>query len=344
MELTIKNKSHKIDFFNNVTVSLRFDSIASAFGFSFYFNPDNRIHRELMSPGKYYECVITDSGETLITGTLLSNGFNLSSVNQLVEIGGYSTTGVLEDCQIPTTIYPLQSDGLTLRQIATKLIKPFGIKMVVDSEVNSAMDKVIDKTTASESQSIKDYLSSLASQKNIVLTHTSKGELWFTKTKTNQLSILDIEPGTMSAVSLSLNINGQAMHSTITVMKQADSDGGNAGQSIITNPYVDGYRPKTLTQNSGDDNDTSQAAKTALAEELKNIVLTVELDRWVINGKIIKPNNIITVTAPELYLFNKTKFFIESVELRGSEKQPTASLTCVLPEVYSGETPKNIFV
>ena len=67
------------------------------------------------------------------------------------------------------------------------------------------------------------------------------------------------------------------------------------------------------------------------------------MDRWDLNEKIIRPNKIITVQNPKLYLFKKTRFFIESVELTGNEKQTSAVLTCFLPEVYDSKTPKNIF-
>jgi len=88
---------------------------------------------------------------------------------------GYSLPGVLGDCEIPPTLYPLQSNSLSLTEIANKLISPFkdnyGLEMIVDSAVQSKMSKVFDTSTASESQSIADYLIELASQKDIVITH-----------------------------------------------------------------------------------------------------------------------------------------------------------------------------
>jgi prophage tail gpP-like protein len=80
-----------------------------------------------------------------------------------------------------------------------------------------------------------------------------------------------------------------------------------------------------------------------LSQELKNIKLTINLDRWEIDGKLIKPNSIIAVKNPEIYLFQKSNWFIESVRFIGDEKQRTATLTCVLPSVYDGSTPSYIF-
>ena len=143
---------------------------------------------------------------------------------------------------------------------------------------------------------------------------------------------------------MGLTFNGQGMHSSITAMKQAGGDGGNAGQDTVLNPYVPFvFRPKVITQTSGDDNDTLSAAKSARSAELKNLKLVIETDKWEINGTIIKPNNIIEVTNPNLILFKKSRWFIERVNLIGNSKKMTASLTCVLPEVYDKSEPEYLF-
>ncbi len=337
-------KIRTIKFFNDFTLNLRHDSIASDFSVSFYFDPTNHDQEELACVSHFHQALVEHNGELLISGFILSEVFNSSPVREMVSFTGYSLPGVLEDCQIPIEAYPLQSDGLTLRQIANKFVKPFNIKMIVDPSVSSRMDIVYPKTTANETQSVKDYLTELAAQRNIIISHDSNGNLLFTQAKTDQEPLFHVENG-LIGTSMTMAFSGQGMHSSITVIKQADKDGGNAGQATVINPYVPiVYRPKVLTQSSGDDNSTLQAAKNALASELKNVVLTITTDRWEINGKIIRPNNIITVLNPELYIYRKTKFFIESIAFTGNQEQTTAVLTCVLPEVYNGKTPKNIFV
>jgi len=349
MELVVNDRirNRKIDFFNNFTLKLPYDSLSGNFSFTFYNNPDNPEHKELLCIGHYHICKVTHNGETLLTGNMISQGFVSSSQRKLVAITGYSLPGVLEDCEIPPKIYPLQSDNLSLKQIAQKIIAPFGLKMVIDSSVSSLMNSSFKKSTAKENQNIKSYLSELASQKNIVLSHTPNGELWFTKAKTKQKPILDFDTskGAIPGTEFTLQFDGQAMHSHITVQKQASTDGGNAGEYTIRNPYVINsvYRPKVISQNSGDDNDSQKAAKTALAAELKNLKLTIKTDRWIVDGKIIKPNNLITVINPEIYAFKKQTWFIESIDFVGDNTQTTATLNCVIPEVYNMETPVYLY-
>jgi len=332
-----------VEFFNNFTLQLKYDAIASSFSFSFLYNPDNQEHVELGVIGHYHIGTLIHNGELLMTGSILSTGFKDESIKSLATFSGYSLTGVLEDANIPVELYPLQFDGLTLRQIATRLISKFDFSIVVDPAVASKMNEIYDVSTANEKQSIKQYLSELASQKNIIVSHDENGNLLFTQANTDSDPILNFDGG-IPFTSMQLQFNGQQMHSDITVIKQANSRGGNAGQSTVKNPYVPFvFRPRTVVQNSGDDNDTEFTAKMILAQELKNLKLIIVTDRWEIDGKIIKPNNIISVKNPKISLINKTEWFIQSVSLVGNEKKTTATLECVLPEVYNGQTPEYIF-
>lgn len=342
--MILKIGQTKIDFFNRFNLVLKYDSVASAFSFDYYFNPNNPAHKVLFKPGQYKQCSIEHENQLILTGTILSSTFNDSAEPELCSIAGYSLPGVLEDCEIPPTLYPLQSDGLSLREIAQKLIKPFGLKMLIDAEVTEKMNGVFKTSTADEKQSIKSYLTELAAQKNINITHTPAGELLFTKAKTKQTPILNFDfTNPMPGLKISLTHNGQVMHSEITVIKQASADGGNAGQTTIKNPYVNTYRPKVKIQTSGNDITTTDAARNALADELKGFKITIDTDRWVVDGKLLTPNNIITITAPRLFLNKKIPVFIESVTLTGDETKTVASLTCVFPEVYNNNAPINVF-
>jgi prophage tail gpP-like protein len=344
LKINDRIKIRTIEYFNNFRIDLKYDSVGSSFAFNFYFDSKNPDQEELACVSHYHEAIIEHNGERLITGYILSEAFSSSPIKQMVQFSGYSLPGVLEDCNIPVSIYPLQSNNLTLNEIADKVLKPFKLKKVVDAEVADRMNIPYKEITAEPTQTVKDFLTELAAQRNIVLSHDEYGNLLFTQAKTNQLPILNVDNG-LVGTQMSLSFSGQPIHSDITVMRQADSDGGNASQYTIENPYVPiVYRPKTIIQSSGDDNSVQQAAQNALAAELKNIVLTIKIDRWAIDGKIIRPNNIITVLNPDLYLYRKTNFFIESVSYEGDPEKMTATLTCVLPEVYNGKTPKNVFV
>jgi len=347
MRLSINDRFHvrQVEFFNRFRLDLRYDALASPFNFEFYFDPLNEDHRELACVSHYHEAILDHEGERMLTGYILSQNFTDSSIKSLSQLAGYSLPGLLEDSSIPQDLYPLQYNGLSLRSIAQRLLSRFNLKMIVDPLVSSDMDIVYPETTASEGQTVKAYLSELATQRNIVISHNEFGNVVFTRANTTQEPFVYFD-GNTPGVTFRLNFNGQGIHSHITVMKQADVDGGNASQTTIRNPYVPVravYRPITIVQTSGDTS-TDKAARAALASELKNITLTINIDRWILNGKLIKPNSIISVKNPECFLFKPTRWFVESVTYSGDADKLTAELKCVLPEVYNGQMPKNIFV
>lgn len=340
-------KTVTVGFFNDFAFSLKHDSIGSTFGFNFYFNPLNPDHKAIANGSSFNKVSMYYNDELLLTGVLTNREFKQGSVKALSSFGGYSSPGVLGDCQIPTNLYPLQSDGLNLKEIATKLLKPFNIEMVVDGTVMSKMTKSFKTTTASSTDTIKDYLTELASQKDIIITHDNKGRVLFTEAKTESAPILDYDltEETPSGVEFVLNQDGQNMHSQITLQKQADIDGGNSGEETVENPYVQNYfKPKVKKQTSGDDIETKTAARRELGNELKSISLTITMDKWDVDGKLLKPNNTITLIAPELCLYKKTTWFIESIDFKGGTTDDTAVLNCVLPEVYNSKTVKSIFI
>lgn len=349
MSLLLKIKTNlgyrTVSFWNEFSFNLKYDSIASTFAFSFYFDPNNPEHVSLSKPLSYNDCQLYYSNELLLTGTILNNTFKGATNKLLVVFNGYSKTGVLEDCEIPISLYPLQFDKLNLYEIANRLTTPFGIDMLIDISVRDRMSKIFNTSTASERSSVKDYLTDLAVQKDIIITHTRRGELMFTDAKTtgNTLIDFDLTNGSINGTSFELSIDGQNMHSDITIQKQASIDGGNAGEYKINNPYVTAFRPKVKIQSSGDDNDTVLMARRELGNELSSIQLTIELSTWTINDLIVRPNNLISIIAPELYLFKRTVFFIESVNFVGNNSETTATLNCVLPEVYNKNEVKSIF-
>lgn len=348
LKINDRIRNRQVQYFNGFSLSLQFDSVGSGFAFSYWFDPNSDELKNLSCIGHNHLATVEDGPDLLLTGKILTTNFKSENQKQLVTIRGFSLPGTLEQCQIPTKVYPLQSDNLSLKQIATKFIEPFGLGIIIDGSVAALMEETFDKTIATATDTVKGYLQSLTAQKNIVMSHDKYGNVVFTKAQTNRLPLADFNvplgksiPGT----EMELDFDGQGMHSEITVVKQMTKRArGNTGESTVTNPYVPyDYRPRVVLQDSGSDVDTELAAKNLRAQELKGLKLKIKTDRWKINGKMITPNNIITVTNPEIYLYKKSKWFIEGVELHGDAKEKIAVLTCVLPEVYNGLDPVYLF-
>lgn len=369
MELFINDRliNRKIQVFEKFSIEMDYDSIASVFKLDFLFDPNNAAHKEIAVPGHYHLCTISHEGQLILTGQFLDQTFDDSPVRKVVSLGGYSLPGVIEDCEIypsaaPATLrqlslsstpetpilsggYPLQSDGLSLADIARKFLAPFRIKMIIDPSVSADMDLIYDTTTAKETQSVKSYLCELASERNIVITHDQFGRLVFTRPSVNKKPVFHFIRGATASVGMSMTFNGKAMHSHIKAYQQQDIDHEvPATESEVENPYVPFvFRPHVVVQNSGEANSTLNVAKNVRANELRGLKLKVDIPKWEVGHSVIRPGVIISVTNPYVYLYEKSDWFVESVSLEGDSTKMTGTLTCVPKEAYNGGEPVYLF-
>lgn len=141
-ELSLKIQGQHFKYWNNFSLNLVYNSLGSTFSFEgLTITPDQK---RLFMPLSYHRCEVLFGAQKLLTGTLLNTGTGLENTISLNAISGYSLPGVLEDCEIPLDVYPLQFDNMSVKDIVEKLIKPFGLALVVDSSVEAEVNKKID--------------------------------------------------------------------------------------------------------------------------------------------------------------------------------------------------------
>jgi prophage tail gpP-like protein len=329
---SLKIDGRKFDFFTNVNIVLDYNAIASSFSFEGLedFTPP---------PLEYNDCqIIGENNEVLITGTVLNPQYAATNKPESVRVSGYSKPGVFEDCDIPVSLYPLQLDNLTLKQIVDKLLEPFEVNYIATANVQTEFNKVFKKTNSEPGQKIKDFINDLASQRGIILTHDNLGNLVFTKIEANLLPVVaEFDEGDPGIESMVLQVDAQAMHSEITVLRQADEESPNSGQFTIQNPYVPVFRPKTIVLNSGDINDVEKAARNELGAELRSIVVTIRTTKFVKAGQKIK------VRGASIKLNVYTEFFVETTVITATNNAVRYDLTCVPIDVFTQSKVQNIF-
>jgi prophage tail gpP-like protein len=324
MKININNESFK--HFQSFTVNLIYNSIAGSFqlvGKEDFF-PENLTYPLVE--------ILTDDNQKLLTGTILNQPTTITPYPDSITASGYGLAGVLEDCPVPVSSYPLQSDKLSLKQIVEKFIEPFGLN--ADSDILDIWNQQIEKSIANPTESIKSYFQKLASQRGLILTNDPDGKIIFTKIDVANLptvaNLIEGKPGFENAV---LNKNGQSMHSEITIIKQASSKNPDAGQSTINNPYISVFRPTTKILNSGTIFNTETAARIELGNELRNISLIFE------TTKLILPGSLVNVQTEKV---NSIDFFVEETEIKGTVSKIRYTNKCVLPDVYSLDPVKKL--
>lgn len=191
MELYIGGKN--ISKYNDVEVTLRYDSIADTFSFKTYFDPANKDGRSIFRPLAYHSCKVKYKGQTLITGTTLINTFReKGSLNDLATISGYSRAGILGDCTIhPDTETPQLTQKPTLKQIVETYIKPFGIGVTIDKSVEKECTTEFNGNYLPREdmmyRPVAEILAQLCSQQLVILSHDVSGNLLLTKPKADKI-------------------------------------------------------------------------------------------------------------------------------------------------------------
>lgn len=337
MKIKINDKT--FFFFNKFAVQQNLDSVASSFSFVARFNPNNPDHKVLFKPLSYPKIeVFKDDDTLLLSGNIINHDFNSLGSPELVKLSGYSFGGVLEDCNIPYSSYPLESLNRSLKDITEKLLQLFDLNLIIDVSVVNDVGLIYKKTVAQPTETIKSYLSKLAAQRNVVMTHDIHGNIIYYRPNNSTQSKLFFNK--RNTIKMSFSVKGQGMYSEISVLRQPSKDNESLTPvDTAKNVLVTKFRPGVKTLSSGTDTDTSKAADNALALQLQNLQLNISLPRW----EDLQPGDFVEVENDEIYLYKRTKFIIKSLTLNQDEKSETMSLTLVLPESYIGGQFKNIF-
>lgn len=338
MKIKINNK--KYFSFNNFSVQLNLDAVASSFSFVAKFDPDNEDHKVLFKPLSFPKIeVFKDDDTLLLTGLIVTHEFNSTAKPSLVKVSGYSTGGILEDVNIPYSAYPLESINRSLKDISVRLMDLFNVSLVIDSSITNDANLIYKKSVASPSDTVKGYLSKLTAQRNIIMTHDNKGRVVFTRIDTTVMPKIFFNP--QNTTKISLSVRGQSMHSEISVIRQPSNKNKNLSPvDTIKNTSVGRFSPAVKTLSSGTDTDTSKAADNVLSTEIMGgIVVIISVPRW----ENLAPGDIIEVENKEVFLYKRTRFIIKSVTFNENDKSNTMSISAVLPESFTGKQPKDIF-
>ena len=338
--MKIKIEKKFFNHFSNLSVKFNLDTFASVFSFDARFDPFNVEHQKIFKPLTYPKIeIFSNDMDLLLTGNIVNNSFISTKTPQLVSFSGYTKSGILEDVTIPDSVYPLEKNDQSLTEISTQLLQPFGISQVIESNVANKMNLVYEKAVAQPTQSVASFLTQLASQRNIVIGHTKKGDVYYFKAFIGSKPVKSYDESNL--LSSKMAINGRAFHSDITVRRQpSDENVGVSTVDGVKNPNVEQIRSVCKILSSGDDTSTIQAAQNVLAAELRGIQLGLELpkiDTSILCGQIIEFIN------PELFIYKKQKFVINEIIYKEDSEADTMTVNCLTPEAFTGGIPTNIF-
>lgn len=352
---------------NELTFS--YDSVADVFSFTFPFfeywevSERNKI-RDYFKPLAYKSVqVYDDNRKLLLTGTILNHKFKDTANGSELSISGYSRTGILDDCPNVPKSENLSTEenekraistnfaNLTFLEFVKTLVNPFGISVEVDSLVQSKMDEVFEQQTTDADDSVASTLAKMATLKNVVMRTSPNGNLKFTQIDPELKPVAKFSTGDGVVTDISLDINGQAMHSeihiagTVDISEDTGEDKAKTGNTtVVTNPLITTISRPGMKKQGTETGAVDATAKAALAEELKNIQLTINCKGWKnVDDGTLQPGQLVSVKAAGCYLYNYQTFLVRSIQLKENNEGKSSTINCVLPQTMTGDQPKLIF-
>lgn len=236
-------------------------------------------------------CEVRVDGETVITGFVDDVGMNYDASAHEVSFRGRDATGLLVDCSAPTKQWLV---GLTLEQIAKEVCKPYGVGVVVNTDIRGAFEP---RTGNHEGESVFELLTGYAKRKGVLLVSDGKGNLVITRAGAERVPTELVSGRNILRAELQASI--LEWYRTYKV-KAPDGDGSEYGSPMATATDSNNPRPeRNLTVVTSEFGDLASLKKRAdweaHARAAQAFRMTVTVQGWKHAGGVWTPNTRVTV-------------------------------------------------
>ncbi len=325
-------------FWSSFEITRNIDTF-DTFSFDAPFGENSGI-RDIIKPLQYKPGQLFIDDELLSTIVLVNPLPTVDAESNSISVTGYSKPGVMNDCSVKHSDYPIEFSDQTLEQIS-KTLSGFYDVGVEFSEFSGA---VFEKVKLEAGEPPYNFLIKLAKDRGFLTSNTNDGKLLFWKLDQNA-DTTTLKEGHTPLLNVTPNINPQNYYSEITGLSP-----GKLGIDIeyeevtVDNTNLNIKRPlvyKLKQQLSGAD--LQNAVKWKMGLMFANAIkysISVQGMRDE-RGKVWNRNTYINLTAPKAYINNETKFVIRNLNLAKSDSEIT-TMNLVLPESYTGEIPERL--
>lgn len=253
-----------------------------------------------IKPGR--PCQLLLDGEAVITGYVDTVSPDYDANRHTIRVAGRDKTADLVDC---SAVHKSgQWRNVKLDQLASDLLKPYGIKIVIEAEVGRAFSS----WNIQEGETVFECLERAARLKALLLTSNPAGDLVITRAGKQRLDHGLVEGKNIKAARA--DFSWKERYSTYTVKGQGrlgeDGDSVHAAPSgRSSDEIIDRHRPLIVLAESHSENATLRDR----AEWERNVrrgrsargSITVQGWRHP-GGALWQPNTLVPVTSPLLWL------------------------------------------
>ncbi len=321
----------------SVDITLELDSFASV-TFTSPWEPERRAMRETFRPFSFKPLDVLIGGERLFTGTLVGVAPTVEPDSRTLQASGYSLPGVLVDAMEPASAFPLELSGLTLRQIAEKLVEPWGLSVQMEAPDGAPFRRV----AINPDQRVYSFLVDLAQQRGLVISDTAEGGVRFLQSSPGGEPVAWLREGEQPLLNVSPSFDPQSYFSEITGLAKTRVGRGGTKYTVQNDRLSGVLRPHTFTLGDTDGADVPAATRAKLGRMFGNaLAVQADVPTWRTNdGALWQPNSTLILEAPGAMIFRETEFLIRTVTFHQEKKSQSATLGLVLPGAFSGEIPE----
>jgi len=325
-------------FFTDYSMTFEIDTF-DTFSFSAPFDDTIEIYRESFRPVAYNTVAIYYGKNLVLTGVLIAPESSTLPDRKELSISGYSKPGILNDCMMPISSFPLEFNNQKLERITSTICKPYGIK----SRFLKSSGNPFEKVSIEIEKNIFTFLSELAKQRGLLITDDSKGNLVFWKSEVGN-PLASFKEGELPFISCNPSFDYQNFYSHITGVTSTTETKDSAKYT---------YQNKYLI-NRGILRNYNFIAEDVKDSEIKSAVISkagqmfgesVSYDLTIKGhrdgrGNVFQKNTSITLLSPGAMIYRETEFLIKSFTLNRGVNGDTTDFTLVLPGTYTGEIPE----
>ncbi|MEO3738604.1 phage baseplate assembly protein [Shewanella baltica] len=177
-EIVLKAGGQIYEGWTKVSVTRSLDAMSGAFDLelTWKYQDSEQQYKKFIEPIQQGQsCTVDIGGERVITGYVDDFIPSYDDVTVTISVSGRDKTADLVDCSID---YPSgQFNSQTISQIAEVVCKPFGINVIVNTDVGEPFERI----QIEQGETPHELLSRLAKQRGVLLTSDTFGNLVITR-------------------------------------------------------------------------------------------------------------------------------------------------------------------
>lgn len=284
-----------------------------------------------IKPGQ--ESLLLLDGDPVITGYVDTLAPDYDSQQHSLHVTGRDKTCDLVDC---SAIYKSgQWHNVKVDQLARDLLKPYGIKVIVEVDVGSAFSSF----NIQEGESVFECLDRAARMKALLLTSSPLGDLVITRAGKTRLDCELIEGVNIKAARAEFSWSERFSIYTAKGQGRLGEDGEQshaAPTARVTDPVVSRHRPLIVLAESHTENvslkDRVEWERNVRRGRSARGSITVQGWRRP-DGALWMPNMLVAVTSPMLWL-NNAEMLIVGCTWTLDERGTNTELAIARPEAF----------